>query len=47
MQVFLEYSDTTGCSNARDALNGRKFGGNCVTAVYYPEDKFYDRDYGA
>lgn len=46
-KVFMEYSDTTGCSNARDALSGRKFGGNSVTAVYYPEDKFYNRDYGA
>lgn len=47
MQVFLEYSDTSGCSSARNALSGRKFGGNVVSAVYYPEDKYYDRDYGA
>ncbi|CAK9152511.1 unnamed protein product [Ilex paraguariensis] len=46
-KVFLEYSDTSGCANARDSLSGRKFGGNTVTAVYYPEDKYKDADYGA
>lgn len=47
LQVFLEYSDISGCANARNALNGRKFGGNVVSAVYYPEDKYYIKDYGA
>ncbi|RVX08492.1 Splicing factor U2af large subunit B [Vitis vinifera] len=46
-KVFLEYSDTAGSSSARNALSGRKFGGNVVSAVYYPEDKYYDGDYGA
>ncbi|KAB1221928.1 Splicing factor U2af large subunit A [Morella rubra] len=46
-KVFLEYSDTAGCANARNALNGRKFGGNVVNAFYYPEDKYHSRDYGA
>ncbi|CAK7350619.1 unnamed protein product [Dovyalis caffra] len=46
-KVFLEYSDTTSCANARNALNGRKFGGNTVNASYYPEDKYYNGDYGA
>ncbi|KAJ4850780.1 hypothetical protein Tsubulata_013831 [Turnera subulata] len=46
-KVFLEYSDTAGCANARNALNGRKFGGNIVNVLYYPEDKFYNGDYGA
>ncbi|KAE9452591.1 hypothetical protein C3L33_15508, partial [Rhododendron williamsianum] len=46
-KVFLEYADTSGCASAKDALGGRKFGGNTVTAVYYSEDKFYDMDYGA
>ncbi|KAG5561639.1 hypothetical protein RHGRI_004634 [Rhododendron griersonianum] len=46
-KVFLEYADTSGCASAKDALGGRKFGGNTVTAVYYAEDKFYDMDYGA
>ncbi|KAF3965025.1 hypothetical protein ACB098_05G083900 [Castanea mollissima] len=46
-KVFLEYSDISGCANARNALNGRKFGGNVVSAVYYPEDKYYIKDYGA
>ncbi|KAL5772461.1 hypothetical protein ACOSP7_012060 [Xanthoceras sorbifolium] len=46
-KVFLEYYDVAGCANARNALNGRKFGGNTVRAFYYPEDKYYDRDYTA
>ncbi|XAR59147.1 hypothetical protein NMG60_11014813 [Bertholletia excelsa] len=46
-KVFLEYSDSAGCANAKDALNGRKFGGNVVTAVYYAEDKYYNMDYSA
>ncbi|KAK2976773.1 hypothetical protein RJ640_030123 [Escallonia rubra] len=46
-KVFLEYADIGGCSSARDALSGRKFGGNVVTAVYYPEDKYFNKEYGA
>jgi hypothetical protein len=46
LQVFLEYSDTSSCANARNALNGRKFGGNTVNASYYPEDKYHNGDYG-
>ncbi|KAK4858215.1 hypothetical protein QYF36_012868 [Acer negundo] len=46
-KVFLEYYDVSGSATARNALNGRKFGGNTVKAVYYPEDKYYDRDYSA
>ncbi|KAF9672327.1 hypothetical protein SADUNF_Sadunf11G0029800 [Salix dunnii] len=46
-KVFLEYSDTSSCANARNALNGRKFGGNTVNASYYPEDKYNNGDYGA
>ncbi|PQM39231.1 splicing factor U2af large subunit B isoform X2 [Prunus yedoensis var. nudiflora] len=37
-KVFLEYSDTGSCANARNVLSGRKFGGNIVNAFYYPED---------
>ncbi|KAL1567350.1 splicing factor U2af large subunit A-like isoform X2 [Salvia divinorum] len=44
-KVFLEYSDTAGCMKAKSALSGRKFGGNSVTALYYPEDKYYNKDY--
>lgn len=44
-KVFLEYSDTASCANAKSMLGGRKFGGNTVTADYYPEDKFYSADY--
>ncbi|THG05411.1 hypothetical protein TEA_006639 [Camellia sinensis var. sinensis] len=35
-KVFLEYSDAAACANAKDALSGRKFGGNAVTAVLVP-----------
>ncbi|XP_059659211.1 splicing factor U2af large subunit B-like isoform X3 [Cornus florida] len=46
-KVFLEYSDAGSCAKARDALSGRKFGSNIVTAVYYPEERYYKCDYGA
>ncbi|KAK9936343.1 hypothetical protein M0R45_013190 [Rubus argutus] len=46
-KVFLEYSDTGSCANAKNVLGGRKFGGNIVNAYYYPEDKYYNRDYSA
>ncbi|KAL3615055.1 hypothetical protein CASFOL_040716 [Castilleja foliolosa] len=44
-KVFLEYSDTDGCTKAKTGLRGRKFGGNSVVALYYPEDKYYGGDY--
>ncbi|XP_071706671.1 splicing factor U2af large subunit A-like isoform X3 [Rutidosis leptorrhynchoides] len=46
-RVFLDYGDTHSCAKAKESLGGRKFGGNVVTAVYYPEDKFLANDYGA
>ncbi|KAJ7946964.1 U2 snRNP auxiliary factor large subunit [Quillaja saponaria] len=46
-KVFLLYSDIAGCSNARNALHGRKFGGRTVNAVYYQEEKYHSGDYGA
>ncbi|XP_044496918.1 splicing factor U2af large subunit A-like isoform X2 [Mangifera indica] len=46
-KVFLEYYDMAGCATAKTALNGRKFGGNLVKAYYYPEDKYFSRDYSA
>ncbi|KAG9134516.1 hypothetical protein Leryth_024132 [Lithospermum erythrorhizon] len=46
-KVFLEYADVTGCAKARAALSGRKFGGNAVVAIYYPEDRFNNGDYNA
>ncbi|XP_026410203.1 splicing factor U2af large subunit B-like [Papaver somniferum] len=45
--VFLEFSDTIGAWKAREGLNGRKFGGNEVVAVYYPEIKFSQGEYDA
>ncbi|KAK4347963.1 hypothetical protein RND71_034302 [Anisodus tanguticus] len=44
-KVFLEYGDVDSASKARQSLNGRKFGGNQVVAVFYPENKFYEGDY--
>ncbi|ESQ53425.1 hypothetical protein EUTSA_v10024786mg [Eutrema salsugineum] len=46
-KVFLKYADTESASRARNGMNGRKFGGNEVVAVFYPEDKFEQGDYGA
>lgn len=46
-KAFLEFSDTCGASKARAGLNGRKFGGNQVIAVYYPENKFSQGEYDA
>lgn len=46
-KVFLEYADTEGASKARAGMNGRKFGGNQVVAVFYSEDKFEQGDYQA
>ncbi|KAL0304164.1 UNVERIFIED_CONTAM: Splicing factor U2af large subunit B [Sesamum radiatum] len=44
-KVFLEYADTESATKARQGLNGRKFGGNEVVAVFYPENKFSEGDY--
>ena len=38
--MFLEYVDVDGATKARSGLNGRKFGGNQVVAVFYAENKF-------
>ncbi|CAA7035789.1 unnamed protein product [Microthlaspi erraticum] len=46
-KVFLKYAETESSSRARTGMNGRKFGGNEVVAVFYPEDKFEQGDYGA
>ncbi|XP_066337666.1 splicing factor U2af large subunit A-like isoform X2 [Miscanthus floridulus] len=39
-KVFLEYADVEGSTKAKTGMHGRKFGGNQVVAVFYPEDKF-------
>ncbi|CAN4096459.1 unnamed protein product [Withania somnifera] len=44
-KVFLEYSDVESSSRAQQGLNGRKFGGNQVVAVFYSENKFSEGDY--
>uniref|UniRef100_A0A9I9D1C0 Splicing factor U2af large subunit n=1 Tax=Cucumis melo TaxID=3656 RepID=A0A9I9D1C0_CUCME len=45
--VFLEYADIDSATKARAGLNGRKFGGNQVMAVFYPENKFAQGEYDA
>ncbi|CAI0473493.1 unnamed protein product [Linum tenue] len=44
-KVFLEYADVDGATNARAGMNGRKFGGNEVVAVFYPEHKYNAGEY--
>ncbi|KAL7193114.1 hypothetical protein ACSBR2_024844 [Camellia fascicularis] len=44
-KVFLEYVDVDSATKARQGLNGRKFGGNQVVAVFYPENKFSQGEY--
>ncbi|XP_022887798.1 splicing factor U2af large subunit B isoform X1 [Olea europaea var. sylvestris] len=44
-KVFLEYGDIESATKARQGLNGRKFGGNQVEAVFYPENKFSEGVY--
>ncbi|KAL9249876.1 Splicing factor U2af large subunit A-like protein [Drosera capensis] len=44
-KVFLEFADTDSALKARTGMNGRKFDGKQVLAVYYPEDKFAQGDY--
>uniref|UniRef100_A0A5B7BQ83 Splicing factor U2af large subunit n=1 Tax=Davidia involucrata TaxID=16924 RepID=A0A5B7BQ83_DAVIN len=44
-KVFLEYADIDSAMKAQTGLNGRKFGGNQVVAVFYSENKFSQGDY--
>ncbi|CAI9777734.1 unnamed protein product [Fraxinus pennsylvanica] len=44
-KVFLEYVNVESATKARQGLNGRKFGGNQVVAVFYLENKFSEGDY--
>ncbi|KQJ87609.1 splicing factor U2af large subunit A isoform X2 [Brachypodium distachyon] len=46
-KVFLEYLDVDGSTKAKTGMHGRKFGGNQVVAVFYPENKFAEGDYDA
>eukprot|EP01023_Acetabularia_acetabulum_P035091 TRINITY_DN3306_c0_g1_i6.p1 TRINITY_DN3306_c0_g1~~TRINITY_DN3306_c0_g1_i6.p1 ORF type:complete len:227 (+),score=49.16 TRINITY_DN3306_c0_g1_i6:47-727(+) len=39
-KVVLIYADSSGAKNARETLNGRKFGGRTVRAYYLDEDQF-------
>ena len=45
LQIFLQYSDETEAIKAKGILHGRKFGGNTVSAVYYPEANFIRGEY--
>ncbi|VVA93930.1 unnamed protein product [Arabis nemorensis] len=44
-KVFLEYANVNGASKARTEMHGRKFGGNQVFVVYYPESRYAHGDY--
>ncbi|CDP02820.1 unnamed protein product [Coffea canephora] len=44
-KVFLEYADVESANKARQGLHGRRFGGNQVVAVFYPENRFSQGDY--
>ncbi|XP_038722937.1 splicing factor U2af large subunit B-like isoform X4 [Tripterygium wilfordii] len=44
-KVFLEYADVEGATKARTGMNGRKFGGNIVAAVFFPENKLSQGEY--
>ncbi|XP_024521327.1 splicing factor U2af large subunit B isoform X3 [Selaginella moellendorffii] len=44
-KVFVEYATIEEAIKAKNSLNGRKFGGNIVAAVYFPEDKFLQGEY--
>ncbi|KAL6654375.1 hypothetical protein ACP70R_007840 [Stipagrostis hirtigluma subsp. patula] len=44
-KVFLEYADVDGSTRAKTGMHGRKFGGNQVVAVFYPENKFAAEEY--
>lgn len=41
----MEYADVDGAKKAQAAMNGRKFGGNQVVAVFYLENKFAQGEY--
>ncbi|KAL3503255.1 hypothetical protein ACH5RR_037704 [Cinchona calisaya] len=43
--VFLEYADVESAAKAHQGLNARKFAGNQVVAVFYPENRFSQGDY--
>lgn len=45
--VFLEYADLESSIKAHQELNGRKFCGNQVVAVFYSVNKFYQESYGS
>ncbi|KAG0496910.1 hypothetical protein HPP92_001505 [Vanilla planifolia] len=44
-KVFLEYADPAGSTKARQGLHGRKFDGNQVSAIFFPENKFAEGEY--
>ncbi len=44
-KVFVEYSDPAGAAKARADLEGRQFASRVVTASYFDETKFANKDY--
>lgn len=45
VKIFVKYSDNTGSYRAREALDGRYFGGRKVSAEYYSKDLFRSSEY--
>mmetsp|Transcript_53539 Transcript_53539/g.116853 ORF Transcript_53539/g.116853 Transcript_53539/m.116853 type:complete len:567 (-) Transcript_53539:133-1833(-) len=43
--AFLEFATIEGCSKAKKAMNGRKFGPNLVEAEYFSEEKYHAKDF--
>lgn len=44
-KIFVEFEDTAGCMAALQALSGRKFASRTVVTSFFPEEKYYNRDF--
>ncbi|KAM3302155.1 splicing factor U2af large subunit A isoform X1 [Capsicum chacoense] len=44
-KVYLDFEDVETSSRAQQGLNDRKYGSKFIVVVFYPENKFADRDY--
>ncbi|XP_047271473.1 splicing factor U2af large subunit B isoform X2 [Capsicum annuum] len=44
-KVYLDFEDVETSSRAQQGLNDRKYGSKFTVVVFYPENKFADRDY--
>ena len=44
VKIFVQFCDIDSCTRAVEALNGRWFGGNKISASLYPQSKFSSND---